>query len=197
MFGMTTVVAVGGLERGWFRMRIGAVFCRFVRGFGDFMRDFGWLGGLRFGGFGGGEVPDDVPVKRFEGGLFDVGGSDLEAVEEEGGLAAVNGGGEDTAEHPLQGALDGVGVFQQETLRVQGDAGGVELLAVGFWRTGRSFEAGTIVEVAIGLGLEGGRIAAGAVDSDMVAARDAARQRSVHVSPPPPAGGGESLVSVG
>ncbi|MGE5205550.1 MAG: hypothetical protein ACM3PW_08040 [Chlamydiota bacterium] len=41
------------------------------------------------------------------------------------------------------------------------------------------------MEVAIGLAFEGGRIAAGAVDLDVLAAGDAARQRRVHVYPHP------------
>lgn len=72
-----------------------------------------------FAGFSGGlrnvaEGADDIFVKRLKAGELDVGGGDLEAIEEEGGLAAVEGGVEDAAEHPLEGVLDGVGVFQDE-----------------------------------------------------------------------------------
>ena len=88
-----------------------------------------------FGGFGtlGGEIAHHILVIRVKTGVADVGGGDLEAVEEEGSLASVNGSGKDSAEDPLQGALDGVGVFEEEELRVQRDAGGLELFAVGFW----------------------------------------------------------------
>ena len=93
-----------------FRMIIEAIFCRFLR-------DFDGLGR-----FGGGKITDDLAVIGFEGGLFDVGGGDLEAIKKERGLAAVNGGGQDAAEDPLQGALDGVGVFKEEDLGIQRDA---------------------------------------------------------------------------
>ena len=79
-------------------------------------------------GFNGGESVDDVVVGRLEAGVLNVGGGDLEAIEEEGGLAVVNGGGQDAAKDPLQGALDGVGVFQEEEIGWNGDG----LLAFGY-----------------------------------------------------------------
>ena len=73
------LAALGGAEH---KMTIEAIFCRFVCGFDG------------FGGFGSGEIASDLSLIGLEAGLLDVGGGYLEAVKEERGLAAVNGGGE-------------------------------------------------------------------------------------------------------
>src|SRR6185437_14138962 len=92
-------------------MAIEAILFRFVRIFA----------GCGYCGLGGGEVADDLLIVGLKRGLLDVGSGNLETVEEEGGLAPVNGGGEDAAQHPLQGGLDGVGVFEQEKVSGRGE----------------------------------------------------------------------------
>lgn len=68
-----------------------------------------------FGGGVGGQGTDDVSFdERLKASELDVRGGNLEAIEKERGLAVVKGGGEDATKHPLQGALDGVGVFQKK-----------------------------------------------------------------------------------
>ena len=94
--------------------------------------------------------------------LGEVGGGDLEAVEEEAGAARVDVVAGDAAEDLADGELDGHAVFGLG--EIEGGAAGAAVLGPG------DGLAGGVMEVAEGLAAEAGRAAAAAVGVDVAAA---------------------------
>jgi hypothetical protein len=98
----------------------------------------------------------------FEGGLFrEVGGGDLEGVEDEAGAAGIDGVGGDAGDDVVEGDLDGGAVLDE------GDGDGFEAGVAG-GRLVAAAVAGVVVE-AEGLAAEGDGAAAEAVDADVAA----------------------------
>ena len=110
----------------------------------------------QFGGSGAGLTARLIAV------LGEVGGSDLEAVEEEAGAARVHVVEGDAAEDLADGELDGGAVFGVR--EIEGGAAGAALFGAG------DGLAGGVVEVAEGFAAEAGRAAAAAVGVDVAAA---------------------------
>ncbi len=94
--------------------------------------------------------------------LREVGGGDLERIEEEAGAARVNVVGGDAAEDLADGELDGGAVLGQG--EIEGGVAGAPALGL------CDGLAGGVVEVAEGLATEAGRAAAAAVGVDVAAA---------------------------
>ena len=109
-----------------------------------------------FGGSG------DLLVARLVTRLGEVGGGDLEPVEEQAGAARVDVIEGDAAEDLADGELDGGAVFGQG--EIKGGATGATGLGAA------DGLAGGVVEVAEGLAAEAGRAAAAAVGVDVAAA---------------------------
>jgi hypothetical protein len=137
-------------------------------GFGDGGVGFGvsWLGGIVQDFGDGGEVAEGVVFGDFFDGLGcgwifllagEVGGGDLEAVEEDAGALVVEVAGGDAAEDVEDGDLDGGAVLDGLHFE-DADAAGEGGVA-----------AGAVVVVAEVLGAEGGRAAAVSVGVDVAA----------------------------
>ncbi len=134
----------------------------------DLFQVFFFLGFVEFGlgGYGSVEVVEGDFFYGFNGlgcliGFGEVGGGDLEGVEEESGAAGVELVGGDALEEEAEGGLDGGAVLGQG--EVEGGVGVGWLGGAGGWASG------LVVVEAEGLVAEGSGAAAVAVGEDVAA----------------------------